>query len=58
MAYLKYMKVLQLLFESGKTHRLEVDVVDSDLALAEHFTEDVAFFYDKYFFQPLKILNL
>jgi hypothetical protein len=52
------MKVLQLLFESGKTHRLEVDVVDSDLALAEHFTEDVAFFYDKYFFQPLKILNL
>ncbi len=43
------MKVLQLLFEGGKTHRLEVDVVDSDLALAEHFTEDVAFFYDKDF---------
>lgn len=52
------MEGLQLLFECGKTHRLEVNVVDSDLALAEHFTENVAFFDDKDFLQPLEILNL
>jgi hypothetical protein len=51
------MERLQLLFERGKTHRLEVDVVDSDLALAEHFTENIAFFDDKDFFQPFEILN-
>ena len=43
------MERLQLLFKRSKTHRLEVDVVDSDLALAEHFTENVAFFNDKDF---------
>jgi hypothetical protein len=43
------MECLQLLFECSKTHRLEVDVADSDLAFAEHFTENVAFFNDKDF---------